>query len=68
MREFTKKEILRQDFVDNEVFDLINKLLSPTASIDWDIEIIGNVRDAIRREVTDRQIMSEQELYPYRAI
>jgi len=59
MREFTKKEILRQDFVDNEVFDLINKLLSPTASIDWDIEIIGNVRDAIRREVTDRETPSE---------
>ena len=43
----TKKQIERQDFVDNQIFELIQKLLPSSKQIDWDIEAIGAVRDAI---------------------
>ncbi|MDP3899789.1 MAG: hypothetical protein Q8Q23_01780 [bacterium] len=46
MRTLTKKELERQDFVDNEIFDLIQKLVFDK-KLDWNIEIIGGARDAI---------------------
>ena len=33
----TKQELERQDFVDNQIFELIQKLLPASAQIDWDI-------------------------------
>ena len=43
----TKKQIERQDFVDNSIFELINDLLPSDKKIDWDIELIANVRETI---------------------
>lgn len=66
MIQLTKKQIERQDFVDNQIFELIQKLLPPSKKMDWDIEIIGAVRDAICEQVVDKQkIMSEGRFYPY---
>lgn len=64
-RTLTKKELERQDFVDNEIFALIQKLLPTNKKLEWDIELIGAVRDAIRVEVIHRKIMSEMRFYPY---
>ena len=47
MRELTKKEISRQDFVDNAIFDLIKELNLSSKEIDWNIEMIGEIRDII---------------------
>ena len=60
----TKQQIERQDFVDNQIFELIQKLL-PSKKIDQDIEIIGAVRDAIRKQIVDKKFMSEKDFYPY---
>lgn len=65
MVQLTKKQIKRQDFVDNEVFELIQRLV-PSARIKWDIEMIGNIRDSIRIQLVDKQkLMSEARFYPY---
>ena len=65
MIQLTKKQIERQDYVDNQIFDLIQKLLPPLKKMDWDIETIGIVRDAIQEQVVDKQkIMSERQFYP----
>jgi hypothetical protein len=65
MAQFTEKQIKRQDFVDNEVFELIQRLV-PSAKIEWDIEMIGNVRDSIQTQLVDKQkLMSEVIFYPY---
>ena len=65
MVQLTEKQIRRQDFVDNEVFELIQRL-APSAKIKWDIEMIGNVRDSIRIQFVDKQkLMSESKFYPY---
>ncbi len=63
--QLTEKQIKRQDFVDNEVFGLIQRIV-PSAKIKWDIDIIGNVWDSIRTQLVDKQkLMSEAKFYPY---
>lgn len=65
MKTFTKHQIKRQDFVDNQIFELIQKLLPPSKQIDWDIEAISTVRDAIGEQIVDKKLMSEMQFYPY---
>lgn len=65
MSKLTEKQIKRQDFVDNEIFELIQRL-SPSAKIKWDIEMIGSIRDSIQVQLVDKQkLMSEARFYPY---
>lgn len=65
MAQLTKRQIKRQDIVDNEVFELMQRL-APSANIKWDIEMIGNVRDSIKRQFVDKQkLMEEVRFYPY---
>lgn len=66
MIQLTKKQIERQDFVDNQIFELINTILLTSEHIDWNIELIGNVRETIRRELVEKlNIISEDEFYPF---
>ena len=66
MAQLTKRQINRQDFVDNQIFELIQKLLPPSKQIDWNVEVIGAVRDTIREQIVDKQkIVSEEKFYPY---
>lgn len=63
--QLTKQQIEKQDFVDNQIFELMQKLLLPSKKIKWDIEIIGAVRDAISAQIVDKKFMSKKDLYPY---
>lgn len=66
MAKLTKQKINRQDFVDNEIFELLQKFLPQSKTMKWDIEAIGTVRDAIRERIVDKQkAMSEDQFYPY---
>jgi len=66
MDELTRNQIIRQDFVDNSIYDLIN-LIKPTSKpIDWNIELIGVVRDSLKSVIVDRlYICNEMEFYPF---
>ncbi len=65
MTQLTKKQIKRQDFVDNEIFEMIQRLM-PSAKIKWDIEMIANVRESIQIQLGDKQkLMNETRFYPY---
>ena len=66
MAGLTKRQINRQDFVDNQIFELMQKFISPSKQINWDIEIIGAVRDTIQEQLISKQkIISEGQFYPY---
>ncbi len=66
MNKLTKKQIERQDFVDNQVFELIQKLLPSSKQIEWNIEAIGAIREIIRTEFVEKTgIMDEKCFYPY---
>jgi hypothetical protein len=37
MQNLTEDQIKRQDFVDNQIYDLVKRLIPSTREIDWDI-------------------------------
>jgi len=66
MKELTDKQIKRQDFVDNAIFNLIQSLNTTDKTINWDIEMIGGIRDVIADWMVERlEITDEQNFYPY---
>jgi len=68
MKTFTRKELDRQDFVDNEIFELIQKLLPAGRKLKWDIEMIGFVRDAVQDQIINKRGVSKNKFYPYKRI
>jgi hypothetical protein len=66
MKELTDKQVDRQDFVDNAVYQLIQKVNPTDIFIEWDIEIIGEIRDVIKAWIVERmKITDEQKFYPF---
>ena len=61
--ELTNKQIERQDFVDNVIFNMINELIPSDKEMEWNIEAIGAVRDAIQAQIVNRGFCTEQEFY-----
>ena len=60
----TDEQLERQDFVDNAIFSLIREINPTTREISWNIEIIGNIRDAIVNELQEKLGILEFEIYP----
>ncbi len=66
MNELSINEIQRQDFVDNRIYELIKDLNPTFKEVNWDIELIGDVRDIIANWFTNRlRICSEKKFYPF---
>jgi len=66
MKELTSEQIARQDFVDNSIFELLQSLSPSDQKIEWDIEMIGEVRDCIKEWIVERlKITDEMSFYPY---
>ena len=71
--ELTREQINRQDLVDNAIHQLILDLIPNKGinrepfhrQIDWNIEIISEVREVIQKYVTDKGLCTEAEFYPY---
>jgi len=65
MQKFSEEQIKRQDFVDNQIYDLAKRLIPTSIEIEWDIEMIGDIRDTIQHWLVDRyKIVDELEFYP----
>ena len=66
MATLTDKQILRQDYVDNQIFQLLQTLNPSQHSIEWDIEMIGDIRDTIEDWIVAKvKVCSEKDFYPY---
>lgn len=64
--ELTKQQIERQDFVDNSIFELLQHIKSSEEDIEWNIEMIADVREAIRYWIVDRYHDSDENtFYPF---
>jgi hypothetical protein len=60
----TVMQIERQDFVDNSIFELLQALNPTDRHFDWDIEMIGCVRDAVKNTLIRKTNCSDYEFYP----
>ncbi len=59
-------QIKGQDFVDNEIFQLLEKLNPVETRIEWDIELIGNSQDSIKNIfVYDLKLTDEKTFYAF---
>lgn len=66
MNELTPLQIARQDYVDNKIHELINNLNPSGHPIKWNIEMISDIRNAIRYWLVDHyKITDEESYYPY---
>jgi hypothetical protein len=64
---WTSREEERQDCVDNAIHNLFEELAGE--EIEWDIENISDVRDAIEGVIVDRlNLMTSYDFYPYRLL
>ena len=64
--ELDRADLDRQDFVDNEIFTLINRLRPDGVSeMDWNIEHITVVREAVQKVICHVFDCSEKYFYPY---
>lgn len=65
MQSLSDDQIKRQDFVDNCIFNLVKRLNPSTREIEWDIEMIGDIRDTIRHWLVDKyKMVNGFEFYP----
>ena len=65
MKNFTEDQLKRQDFVDNQIYDLVKRLNPSAREIEWDIEMIGDIRDTIQHWLVDKyKVVDELEFYP----
>lgn len=60
----SQEQTERQDFVDNSIFELIQTLNVSDEPIDWDIEMIADVRDVIQQHIVSKTNCSEIDFYP----
>lgn len=66
MKTLTNLEISRQDYVDDAIFKLIQGVNPTKQPIEWNIEMIGDIRDAVENwMVTRLKICAEREFYPF---
>jgi len=66
MRELTTAELEQQDYVDNKIHRLIVALAPEEASIPWNIEMVGAIRDELKIWIVHKlHLCSEQVFYPY---
>lgn len=55
----------RRDYVDNKIYELFISLSPIYDTSYWNIEAIGNVRDAVQDAVCSTlNLMTEEEFYP----
>lgn len=66
MNKLSESQLKRQDFVDNAIYELLNKLNPSQEEIEWDIEIIGDIRDVVCHWLVESLATTdEMTFYPY---
>jgi len=65
MKDLTNAQISRQDFVDNSIFDLLQALNPSKQQMEWDIEMIAEIRECIAQWFVEKaRITDDTAFYP----
>ena len=54
MQNLSEDQIKRQDFVDNQIYDLVKRLIPSRREIEWNIEMIGDIKNTIQHWLVDQ--------------
>lgn len=61
MPDLSNSHFSRQDFIDNSIHELINKLNPTQKQIPWNIELIGEIRDALENIIVNKLNLCSQK-------
>ena len=62
---FTEQEIIRQDFVDHMIFELLQELTPTVSELEWNYEAISEIRKVIQSHLVRKmKVCTQQEFYP----
>ena len=66
MEELTGRQIERKEYVDDAIFNLIQELNPTSIEIEFDMEIIGEIREQIQYWIVERlKLCDEMTFSPY---
>ncbi len=66
MDELSKNQLMRQDLVDSAIHELLRNINPSQEEIEWNIELIGEIREVIRHVFAERlEVTNEMTFYPY---
>jgi hypothetical protein len=66
MEELTGRQIERKEYVDDAIFNLIQELNPTSREIEFDMEIIGEIREQIQYCIVERlKLCDEMTFSPY---
>ena len=57
-------QLERQDFVDNKLMTLLQEVNPTDQSLQWDIEVIGDLHDIISDYFQKKGICTKEDFYP----
>jgi hypothetical protein len=60
MHNLSEDQINRQDFVDNQIYDLVKRLIPSAREIEWNIEMIGDIRDTTQYPLQAHRAFSDR--------
>jgi len=64
-RDFSREELAQQDFIDNSIMELINKVNPSPVKIDYDGQIVSKIRNSLIEVFTrDLDLCTERGFYP----
>ena len=64
-KNIEKQKIVKWDFVDNAIFNLIQELNPSTKKIAWDIKPISEIRETlVKLYVHELKLCKEKHFYP----
>lgn len=64
--ELTDEEMERIDHIQHLTYDYILKMLPDGKAVEWDLDLIDEVIEAVWEAIKDRDICTEGQFYPYR--
>ena len=64
--ELTDKEMDRIDHIQQLTYDYILEMLPDGKAVEYDLDMIDDVIEAVWGAIKDREICTEMEFYPYR--
>jgi len=65
MTNLTKKQLARQDLVDNAIHKMMNEVSLNGIKIEWDMDKISWIRTFVQSHLCEEFGWSEQEFYPF---
>jgi hypothetical protein len=60
MQNLSEDQIRRQDFVDNQIYDLVKRVIPSTREVEWNIEMIADISGTTQYSLQAHRAFSDR--------